>query len=660
MIDQRQVARLALVACRSSPKSELAFVHKSLRIARSEPDGKSNILSVIGSYQLEAGDIGPRWRSHVRRAAAVIIGVDKTGELDPLKSAARGAREFATWLESEGFDVACLTDGPGRLVTSQEVSAAITKFATKPPMYDILVIYFSGHGQWHTRADHWLLSGAPTNTAEAINLEGAMYTARRCGIPNVVFISDACRTIPKAEVDSLVIGVDGFPNHAIPSITKIDYFKATSESRPAYEIPISGTDQSVLTRAILSAFENPEPQIVKQIPDGVQTLSIVPNRLLESVLQARVDAILDGVDGNPIQDLDTNVPSADHIYIARVREKAPPAPGEPPPAAPPPRLPTAPGGPSGVERPAYAARRGSVRMVPGRAAADAVSDTLRGVSTSIAALAGVKRDEIDKRIPDPRADHFETETGFIIRGARLADAAVSPNARSEVELLNTANDPRGDAVRVHPSEATLPVVVRLADGRCAVLAALRGYLGHAQFDKDGLANVAYVPSSNNWRWGAYNARRDDIDRLRALVALAVEHNAFRVRSEKEAGQLAERIRVEKALDPTLGLYAAYAFAQAGIDAQVRDILRYMREDLGGVDLFDVLMLSGEAAGRMSANPPVPFCPMLTQGWNLLRAYGVQLPEVLARASQFLSNSLWSTFTGRGASIVFNAIKSGEL
>ena len=169
----------------------------------------------------------------MRKAAAVAIGVDRTGGLDPLKSAARGAREVAGWLTSEGFDVECLTDGPGTPVTASAVSAAIAKFATKPATYDLLVVYFSGHGQWHTRADHWLLSGAPQNTAEAINLEGAMYTARKSGVPNIVFISDACRTIPRSDVDSLVNGVDAFPNHGIQSPTKIDYFKATSDARPA-------------------------------------------------------------------------------------------------------------------------------------------------------------------------------------------------------------------------------------------------------------------------------------------------------------------------------------------------------------------------------------------------------------------------------------------
>jgi hypothetical protein len=542
------------------------------------------------------------------------------------------------------------------------VSRAITKFATKPPTYDIMVVYFSGHGQWHTRTDHWLLSGAPQNTAEAINLEGAIYTARWSGIPNVVFISDACRTIPSTDVASSVNGVDAFPNNAIAPVSKIDYFKATSESRPAYEIPINGTDQSVLTHAILAAFENPEPHIVAQIVDGVQTVSVVPNRRLESVLQARVDAILDSVDGSPTQYLDTNVPSADDVYIARVHPKAAAEPGRPPRGTPPPPPPEAPTGPTaavdlGKSAPVHAARR---RAVPGRAAADALAESLRSLGGPMPPPIGLNRDDIAVRIPDPAADHFETETGLIIRGAHLAQAAISPHAKSKVELLNDANDPRGDAVRVYPGVPALPVVVRLEDGRCAVLAALRGYLGHAQFDEHGLVNVSYVPSSNNWRWGPYNARRRDIDQLRALVALAVDRNTFRVRSESEAVTLAQRIRVEKALDPTLGLYAAYAFAQAGIDEQGRDIGMYMRDDLG-VDLFDVRMLSGDAQNPVPrVGVQVPFCPMLTQGWNILRAYGVKVPDVLAHASRFLANSLWTTFTPRGAHLVFDAVKSGEL
>jgi len=309
--------------------------------------------------------------------------------------------------------------------------------------------------------------------------------------------------------------------------------------------------------------------------------------------------------------------------------------------------------------PTQAARRRGVRKVPGSAVADAISHTLSGAAGGLAP-AGVNRAEIAARTPDPTADHFETETGFIIRGTHVVDAVISPLSQSRFDLLNNAADPRGDAVRIYPDAPATAVVMVLHDGRSVVLPALRGYLAHAIFDEVGLSNVSYVPSSNNWRWGWYDSHRVDIDRLRALVALAVERNTFRVRSEQEAIELAQRIRVEKALDPALGLYAAYAFAQAGIDAQVRDIAGYMRDDLQA-DLFDVFMLAGYANNPPAyGKPPVPFCPLLTQGWNLVRAYDVTLPDVLTGASRYLCNSLWSTFTKRGTALLIDAVRSGAL
>jgi acetyl esterase/lipase len=116
--------------------------------------------------------------------------------------------------------------------------------------------------------------------------------------------------------------------------------------------------------------------------------------------------------------------------------------------------------------------------------------------------------------------------------------------------------------------------------------------------------------------------------------------------------------MEKSLDPTLGLYACYAYAQAGMDEEIRSVRSYMRDDLGAA-LFDVQMLSNDN-GPDSLLPLAPFCPMLTQGWNLLRPSNIKLASVLVEASASLSNSLWSTFTGKGAEQLFNAVKSGKL
>lgn len=585
----------------------------------------------------------------MRKAGAVVIGVNTTGGFDSLKSPARGAEKVANWLKENDFDVELLTDELAP-VTAHDIKKAIAKFVTKPPTYEFLLIYFSGHGQWHTRTDHWLLSGAPDATDEAINLEGAMFTARKCGIANVVFISDACRTNPTGPRDSLVSGIDAFPNYGISPASKIDYFKATSEARPAYEIPLGDGAESVLTRAILSVFEEPEPHVVKKVDEGSRQVDVVPNRLLESVLQVRVDALLDGINGSPTQDLDTNVPSADTVYIARVR----PPPARARAAGPPPPPGAARRGTRGPP-PGLGARRRPVRASQGQAAADEIAATLRGAGSQ-GLPRGVDRREIDARIPDPTADHFETETGFIIRGARVLDAAVSKHSNNHCEVLN-AGDARGDAVRVHANDPALSVVVVVEGERSLLLAALHGYIGHVLFDKEGVANISYIPSSNNRRFTEYQQKREELDRLRALVAFAVQSNTFRVRSEEEAVQLAERIRVSKALDPALGIYAAYAFAQAGMDPQVQDVQMYMRDDLSGASIFDVAMLANQVQHRNI--PLAPPCPMLTQGWNLLRAYDVKLPDVLVDASRFLSNALWTTFTGRGTRLIFDAIKHGE-
>ncbi|MBI5593247.1 MAG: caspase family protein [Deltaproteobacteria bacterium] len=180
------------------------------------------------------------------RKAAVIIGVDRPGDYTPLKSAASGAEEVAKRLTDQGYDVTCLTDKNGP-ITAQDAKKAIRNFVTQPPRYHMLVVYFSGHGEYHTRADHWLYSHAPTDTDDAINLEGAMDLAKYSGIPNVVFISDACRSLPNTLSGELVKGIDAFPNYDVPTASKIDYFKATSESLPAFEGKVDGENQGFLT-----------------------------------------------------------------------------------------------------------------------------------------------------------------------------------------------------------------------------------------------------------------------------------------------------------------------------------------------------------------------------------------------------------------------------
>ncbi len=590
------------------------------------------------------------------RKAAVVIGVNKTGQLTPLRSAAAGAERVALWLSDEGFDVRCLTDAKQQPVTSADVEDALASFVTVPPRYHLLLVYFSGHGYWHARSDQWLLSNAPTKPHEAVNLERAINDAKYCGIPNVVFVSDACRSIPNTRAGAMVDGVGLFPNfEEITSTSKIDFFKATSESLPAFEIPINGEATSVLTAALMAAFEQPDADVVREITLDAQTIRVVPNRQLESMLQRKVDALLATEDPLLSQRLEINVPSGDDVYISRVRMPLVPVAPLPAPA---PVAPT----------PGQDAAATISRVLTSRAFAGADATAELVVDTASTERA------VELRLPDPSIDHFETTTGFVFSGDGVLHAVLVRSSTSrgweEAKVLVPGGHAGGPGlVRVSSREAASVLVV-LESGRVAILAALPGYVGHVIVEADGISNVSYVPSSNHPRFADYHDRGVELNRLRAMVALAVDQNTFRVSSKREANGLAERIRIAKAIDPTLGLYAGVAFAQAGNETQIVELLRTMRADLNA-DLLDVRLLAGRSAIAMADDDAegstaeggtaesgeqrmvsvVPCCPMLTQSWHLRPAQHMISDATApwgdprwAALRPFLCASLWTTFT----------------
>jgi Caspase domain len=168
-----------------------------------------------------------------RRRGAVVIGVSKTGGgLPALESPAAGAEAFADWLKSEGFEVKTITDAAGP-VGPEQIAKAIEAFVT-PGNCHQLVIYFSGHGFWKNDTELWLLSGAPGDANAAVSWAETAEFAKDCGIPNVVLISDACRSIPNTPQNMKVRGTVVFTNEEVQrSRAKIDKFMAAATGRPA-------------------------------------------------------------------------------------------------------------------------------------------------------------------------------------------------------------------------------------------------------------------------------------------------------------------------------------------------------------------------------------------------------------------------------------------
>jgi uncharacterized caspase-like protein len=125
---------------------------------------------------------------------AIVIGVNKPRAPAPLKGAVSDAAAFAVWIEKQGFETTSFVDDH-KPVTLASIFAEVERVVNLGT-YSQMVIYFAGHGLQNGGSEVWLLSGAPDNPGEAISVEASVMAARESGLTSVVFISDACRSIP--------------------------------------------------------------------------------------------------------------------------------------------------------------------------------------------------------------------------------------------------------------------------------------------------------------------------------------------------------------------------------------------------------------------------------------------------------------------------------
>ena len=567
--------------------------------------------------------------------AAVVIGVSKSAGLPKLDSAQSGARSIGSWLEKldPGYDVTIITDEAAP-VTISHIKTAIAKFLT-PARYEMLVVYYIGHGLYHRRSDIWLLSDLPTDMGACIDLRETRDDAKFCGVPNVVFISDTCRSLPDniGLARAQPTGAFPFLEQYTSTTTKVDYFCATAQGFPAYEGVIGGMKQSYLTHALKQAYSTPRPDMLAKFVHDNKNITIVPNRRLEDFLQDTINQNLGKADFTKTQRIEANVPSGDDVFIA-------------------PAVVTA--NRSGGSRILVPPQFEQISPKTDKSISS-VNDWLSsalGRKTEPASWASSLERVLHPILPDSRVQSFETNTGAALRGASIARCMLSLRQSQDgfVELVQDRQEADLDVLRINlGSNRASTLAIELADGRCLLIPALRGYVAHMTVDQAGLSALSYVRS------GGLQSSRERTDRLRALVTVAMNEGHFQVGSEEDAKRLAEKIRVGKAMDPVLGLLAAYAYSEAGLDQKIKNVSKYMRLDIGA-DFFDVRLLSNRRWQEDGPSVVLP-CPMLTQGWSLLRSRGAEVHTVFKSAP--ISNSLFTTFQAGRANDIMAATEAGE-
>jgi hypothetical protein len=122
------------------------------------------------------------------------------------------------------------------------------------------------------------------------------------------------------------------------------------------------------------------------------------------------------------------------------------------------------------------------------------------------------------------------------------------------------------------------------------------------------------------------------------------------------------MQLNKGIDPSLALYAAYAYHDLQRRDLIREMANFMSGDLGAV-LLDVALLARALDKRKlghDARPVIGATPLMAQGWVLLRAFEVALPTILAPLEGHRLSSLWTMFNDNGVRIIRSAFANGEL
>ena len=618
----------------------------------------------------------------MKQRAALLIGVHRTGQLQPLRAVAPGVASILGWAQAQpGFRdgsgeprVVALTDANGP-VSAQSIRAAVKRFVDLGTV-EQLFVYFAGHGVNMRFSEYWLLSGAPDDPNEAVNVRSSADLARYCGIPHVVFISDACRTAADSIQAQAVEGTVIFPNPGPDTEPGcVDLFYASMVGKPALEVrdPAAAARgfEAIYTTALVRALDGSAPELIEPANGDAARIRPWP---LKHYLQREVPRLLEqrGVALTITQKPDAIITSEPQAWLAEL-PRAPLA-VTPPRAlsAPAPIAPPVPAPASAAAVPG--APRRAARDDDGISLADIAQQALEGmlgVSRAPTISAGARVRSRERSSPGaqlfdavhvrlaatPPPHHFETRCGFELHGT---SAAMAVSAGTQVERID--NDRR---LRVHCSAPAVSVLVVFADGYGALLPAIDGYIGALTYDvsEHELTSVEYEPSNNTPLYQRVASHLPEVRALRRIAGAAAALGSFRLPPDVDPAQLLAKVLGFGAIDPALSVYAAYALHDAGRREPIVQMAEFQRRELH-LALFDVAMLARRPAPQATPHAPdvFPAVPLLAQGWGLLDGFNIDLPQSLRAGTlrRHVTDSPWTLFDPPGVALVRDALATGEI
>jgi hypothetical protein len=204
-----------------------------------------------------------------------------------------------------------------------------------------------------------------------------------------------------------------------------------------------------------------------------------------------------------------------------------------------------------------------------------------------------------------------------------------------------------DVVRVWdvPRQRAGLVLLVLDNGNGVVLPAENEFLAALTIQDGNLVDVSYEPSDNTTRWRQYRDRASELRALRSIVASATRRGTFRLAGD-DALKLARRMQYVKTYDPSLAVYAAYAYNDLHREDLIAEMHEYLK-DLGSA-LFDVAMRTSADRGVAGRWIAISFAP-LVPGLGLPGIAPDPAAERARGPPKTLVGSVWTQFDpGRGA------------
>jgi hypothetical protein len=554
------------------------------------------------------------------KKCAILIGINKTYELPPLSSPQENAKKMNDWAVKQGFETTLFIDDKGP-INHSEILNAVDSYV-KAFDYEQMIIYFSGHGYLAGPGQEvWTLSDAMANRSQTIGLLESMIFSRFTTLKNVVFISDACRTPPNTISFAGNGGQSIFKTNSAPaSVMKVDVFYASLPASPSYEIlSSSGTYESLYTECLLEGLNGAVPNIITTLPVGTKATNVVFSYELNEYLQVAVPKRLIDLGSFKEQQPSGDITSRDPIFLSEIKGYEPDRSSH----ARPPEKPDEDGSDLGLPR--SFVKKPAVRKEIDRNIAD-IMDSLSDSNI----LPGM-----------------DANTGLKITGV-IPEKIWTDGGEQEI-----AKDRLSSGIFFESTmERSSTVLIQLSDGTGIPFTLIKGYHANAVFRNERLININYIPSPFNYKRFDYVRLEQEIKKQKAEIIAAAQFGVF-APSEQKLSLFANYIRRYKAMDPTLGLFAAYAYALSGDFKQVKSVYSHMAREEEQI-LFDVTLLNeftrlgGRDIGIIPQKNDKAFLPLLTQGWSYMN---LSSDDNLFELSTTLIPGLWTSFNKKGVEIL---------